>query len=143
MGELTKTTKSKVADEKCGLFAGVGGGIWALQTMRPMYYHWPHQPAAYDASGEAGCAGGLHGGACQYMLGGDLLVAPVLSAARNDSSLAGVRTWLPPGVWVERHSGTVVHVREVEVRHMNPAHAFRLHPCILLDAPLSPLPVSR
>lgn len=78
-----------------------------------MYYHWPNQRAAYDASGEAGCTGGS-GGACQYMLGWELLVAPVLSAARNDSWLAAVRIWLPPGVWVERHSGVVVHVRGTE-----------------------------
>ena len=64
-----------------------------VQAMRPMYYDWPQHDAAYTASSEAGCTGGS---GCQYMLGPEILVSPVLSPA-GVGTLASVRTWLPPG----------------------------------------------
>jgi alpha-glucosidase len=59
-----------------------------VSMLRPLYYHWPEEDAAYT-----------HGG--QYMLGEDLLVAPVAAPADTATGLANVRLWIPPGDWVE------------------------------------------
>ena len=45
------------------------------------------------------------------MLGPAVLVAPVLTPAEEDDSLARVNVWLPPGQWVEDYSGTVISVK--------------------------------
>lgn len=63
-----------------------------VSICRPIYYDHPELPEAYEAGG-------------QYMLGDDLLVAPVTRKADPQTGLAEVRLWLPPGGWVERGSG--------------------------------------
>ena len=58
-----------------------------------MYYGWPEEPESYDSGG-------------QYMLGGDILVAPVVGPADGATGLAPQRTWLPPGTnWVDTSTG--------------------------------------
>jgi len=63
-----------------------------VSMIRPLYYHWPEQDAAYTHTGE-------------YMLGEDLLVSPVADPADSATGLATRTTWLPPGDWVEWASG--------------------------------------
>ena len=64
--------------------------------VRPLYYAWPEEDAAYTHRGE-------------YMLGEDLLVSPVAEAADSATGLATHTTWLPPGDWVEWGSGARLH----------------------------------
>jgi hypothetical protein len=64
-----------------------------LPIARPMYLDWPRSESAYRADG-------------QYMLGDQLLVAPVTKPGNR----ARARVWFPPGEWVdiftgERHRG--------------------------------------
>ncbi|MDP2956433.1 MAG: glycoside hydrolase family 31 protein, partial [Longimicrobiales bacterium] len=67
-----------------------------VSMLRPLYYHWPEEDAAYAHMG-------------QYMLGEDLLVAPVTTPADSATGLATVSLWLPPGDWVEWGSGARLH----------------------------------
>jgi alpha-glucosidase len=60
--------------------------------LRPLYYHWPEEDAAYTHPGE-------------YMLGEDLLVSPIGEPADSATGLATRTTWLPPGEWIEWGSG--------------------------------------
>jgi alpha-glucosidase (family GH31 glycosyl hydrolase) len=61
-----------------------------VPMVRPLYLGWPHHDAAYAHP-------------AQYMLGPDLLVAPV--AAPGDP--AEVDVWFPPGRWVDWFTGEV------------------------------------
>jgi len=63
-----------------------------VSMLRPLYYHWPEEAAAYAHPG-------------QYMLGEDLMVAPVTTPADTATGLAAVTLWLPPGDWAEWGSG--------------------------------------
>lgn len=54
--------------------------------IRPMYYQWPEEDAAYKAD---------H----QYMFG-DLLVAPITGKA-EELGMAEKKVWLPEGVWTD------------------------------------------
>jgi len=63
-----------------------------VSMIRPLYYGWPEEDAAYTHAGE-------------YMLGEDLLVSPVAAPADSATGLATRTTWLPPGEWVEWGSG--------------------------------------
>lgn len=68
-----------------------------LSPLRPMYYDWPLAPDAYAAPG-------------QYMMGSDILVAPVSTPADPTSGLADVSVWFPPGtIWVDWNNGSVVY----------------------------------
>ncbi|MBI5831441.1 MAG: hypothetical protein HZB16_03915 [Armatimonadetes bacterium] len=57
-----------------------------LPALRAMIYDWPQLPDAWQAGD-------------QLMCGPDLLIAPVLEAARSRS------VWLPPGDWVDLWTG--------------------------------------
>ena len=61
-----------------------------LPIARPMYLRWPGAPQAYKFDG-------------QYMLGSDLLVAPVT----KPGSVASKRVWFPPGRWIDIFTGQV------------------------------------
>lgn len=66
-----------------------------LAPCRPMYYDWPEVEAAYVARE-------------QYMLGDQLLVAPIVHRADPASGLAPADVWVPEGAWVERASGELL-----------------------------------
>lgn len=66
----------------------------ALALCRPLYHDWPELSAAYDATDE-------------YMLGPDLLAAPVISPGNPRSRCALRTVWLPPGEWIDFYSGEV------------------------------------
>lgn len=60
--------------------------------LRPLYYDWPEQDAAYTSKGE-------------YVFGNDMLVAPVTTPMDPDTHLAKETVWIPEGQWVERATG--------------------------------------
>ncbi|NJN15044.1 MAG: hypothetical protein HC822_01400 [Oscillochloris sp.] len=64
----------------------------ALSPCRPLYYGWPAAEAAYVARE-------------QYMLGDQMLVAPIVHPADPANGLAAADLWVPPGQWIERSSG--------------------------------------
>jgi hypothetical protein len=64
--------------------------------LRPLYYDWPEQDAAYAAKNE-------------YMFGDSLLLAPVTSPVDPASQLAAEHIWLPPGDWIEWETGKSLH----------------------------------
>ncbi|WP_454048913.1 TIM-barrel domain-containing protein [Cellulomonas sp. Marseille-Q8402] len=71
--------------------------MWAAHTdgvgpVRPMYHDHPEQPEAYDVPG-------------QYLLGPDLLVAPVTTPVEPGSGLAATDVWLPAGDWYDAVTG--------------------------------------
>lgn len=59
---------------------------------RPLYYHWPDSEESYNHPGE-------------YMLGDDLLCAPVVAPRNGETGLAQSRVWVPPGQWVHWSTG--------------------------------------
>lgn len=67
----------------------------ALAPCRPLYYSWPEEEAAYVARE-------------QYLLGDQLLVAPIVRPAEGESGLAPADVWVPPGDWVERSTGELL-----------------------------------
>ncbi len=65
-----------------------------VAILRPLYHDWPEQPSAHSARD-------------QFLLGEDLVVAPVTTPAEANG-LAERRLWLPPGRWIEWDSGVVL-----------------------------------
>ena len=68
-----------------------------VSALRPMYHDHPDRDAAYVADG-------------QYLLGDDLVVAPVVTPLEDDR-MAPVRVWLPRGRWYDTALGQTVTVR--------------------------------
>ena len=60
--------------------------------LRPLYYDWPEEDAAYTSKGE-------------YMFGDQMLAAPVTAPADKVSGLASETVWLPEGDWIEWPTG--------------------------------------
>jgi len=60
--------------------------------LRPLYYDWPAEDAAYTNKGE-------------YLFGDQMLAAPVTVAADKISGLATEKVWLPAGEWYEWPTG--------------------------------------
>ena len=60
--------------------------------LRPMYLDFPEMESAYSHKG-------------QYLLGDNLLVAPIVKPAAGTDSTAEQTVWFPPGVWYDYFSG--------------------------------------
>ncbi len=60
--------------------------------LRPLYYDWPEEQAAYDSKNE-------------YMFGDQMLVAPITAPGDKATGLAKEAIWLPAGEWIEWASG--------------------------------------
>jgi alpha-glucosidase len=60
--------------------------------LRPLYYDWPQEDAAYSSKGE-------------YLFGDQMLVSPVVAPADKASGLATQKVWLPKGEWIEWPTG--------------------------------------
>jgi alpha-glucosidase len=60
--------------------------------LRPLYYDWPDQSAAYQFKDE-------------YIFGDQMLAAPVTTPSDKVSGLASEKVWLPKGEWIEWPSG--------------------------------------
>lgn len=69
---------------------------WATGAplVRPVYHEWGDRFESYEASGE-------------YLLGRDLLVAPITRPLDKASQTASARVWFPPGTWVDVFTGLV------------------------------------
>lgn len=63
----------------------------AVGLCRPMYYEYPESEAAYNAR-------------YQYMLGDDMLVAPIVFPADPINGIAAIDVWLPAGSWIDYHT---------------------------------------
>ncbi|TYA11766.1 DUF4968 domain-containing protein [Paenibacillus faecis] len=63
-----------------------------LPLVRPLYYHEPEQPEAYEAPN-------------QYYFGTELLVCPITGPVHRQTGVAGFKAWLPAGVWLDFFSG--------------------------------------
>ena len=63
-----------------------------IAFLRPLYYDWPDEPAAYDSKGE-------------YIFGEQMLAAPVTGPTDKTTSLATEKVWLPKGEWIEWPTG--------------------------------------
>ncbi len=62
-------------------------------VVRPMFFHYPHDPVTYKINYE------------QFMLGEDMIVAPVLDKGKEAVSL-----YLPEGRWVHHFSGEIFEI---------------------------------
>jgi alpha-glucosidase len=60
--------------------------------LRPLYYDWPQETAAYESKGE-------------YIFGDEMLAAPVTTPADKTSGLSTEKVWLPEGEWIEWPTG--------------------------------------
>jgi len=60
--------------------------------MRPLYYDWPADDAAYTSKGE-------------YLFGDQMIVAPITAPADKATGLATETVWLPTGEWIEWPTG--------------------------------------
>lgn len=71
--------------------------------MHPLYYDYPEVESAYAALT-------IDGKSTQYMLGNDLMVAPIVKARDSTNSMVnGVSIWLPPNSqWFEYESGLLL-----------------------------------
>lgn len=67
---------------------------WASGTplITPMYHSYPTASEAYEVPG-------------QYMFGSQLIVAPITCPVNRETLLGEVRTWLPPGRYVDVFTG--------------------------------------
>lgn len=66
--------------------ASLKNALDGIPLIRPMYYEWPEEDAAYEAD---------H----QYMFG-DLLAAPITEKSK-ELGMAEKKVWLPEGVWTD------------------------------------------
>ncbi|WP_219844483.1 MULTISPECIES: TIM-barrel domain-containing protein [unclassified Arthrobacter] len=63
-----------------------------VALLRPMYHDYPESAGAYTAPN-------------QYLLGDNLIVAPITTPVDRVSLLASVTVWLPEGEWVDLFTG--------------------------------------
>ncbi|MFC8734503.1 TIM-barrel domain-containing protein [Luteimicrobium sp. NPDC057192] len=69
----------------------------ATPLVRPLYHRWSGAAGAYAAR-------------TTFLFGSELLVAPITSPVDAATRLGQVRTWLPPGTWVDVLTGQVYAV---------------------------------
>jgi alpha-glucosidase len=60
--------------------------------LRPLYYDWPREDAAYSSKGE-------------YIFGDQMLASPVVVPADKATGLSTEKVWLPEGEWIEWPTG--------------------------------------
>lgn len=63
-----------------------------IPLIRPAYYAYPHAPRAYSEKN-------------QFFFGDSLMVCPITSPADDITGTAGVRAWIPAGVWTDLQTG--------------------------------------
>jgi len=59
-----------------------------LAPCRPLYYDYPEEEAAYTAR-------------YQYLLGDQMIAAPIVQPADPATGLAATEVWVPPGTWID------------------------------------------
>ncbi|GAA2971883.1 hypothetical protein JOD63_000031 [Microbacterium terrae] len=65
-----------------------------IPLVLPLYHAWPEHPEAYASPR-------------QYLFGSELLVAPITSPRDPVTLLGRADAWLPPGTWIDVHTGAV------------------------------------
>lgn len=60
--------------------------------LRPMYYGWPMADRAYSQKN-------------QYLFGESLMVCPITAPADEATGMAGVKVWIPRGLWTDLFTG--------------------------------------
>jgi len=78
-----------------------------IPMIRPAYYDWPGY--MYPEKTRA------HTCRNQYLFGGQLMVCPITSPADFVSKTAGVKAWLPEGIWTDFFTGRVYKGERVMV----------------------------
>ena len=74
-----------------------------IPLIRPMYLYYPENDLAY--------ANDMYGNFTEYFFGSDsMVVAPVVFPVDKETNLAKTKIWLPPGVWIEKNTGSVIEV---------------------------------
>jgi len=63
-----------------------------IAFLRPLYYDWPEQDAAYTDKGE-------------YVFGESMVVAPVTKPMDQDTLMSQENVWIPKGEWFEQATG--------------------------------------
>jgi len=63
-----------------------------IAFLRPLYYDWPEQDAAYTHKGE-------------YIFGEQMIAAPVTAPVDRATGLATEKVWIPAGEWIEMQTG--------------------------------------
>jgi alpha-glucosidase len=63
-----------------------------IAFLRPLYYDWPAEDAAYTHKGE-------------YIFGEQMIAAPVTAPADKATGLATEKVWIPAGEWIEMQTG--------------------------------------
>ena len=95
-----------------------------LGLTRPMYYYWPEEAHAYPVNMDANL--GQEYSTRQYMFGDSILAAPVTAPSNCVSTrgpmqepcgLTEQTVWVPPGSWVEKHTGNVYTGPKFVTRH--------------------------
>jgi alpha-glucosidase (family GH31 glycosyl hydrolase) len=65
-----------------------------LSFLRPLYYEFPNEKMAYECLT-------ADGDFSQYMLGDNLMIAPIVSKLDSSNHLImDKKIWVPPGSWV-------------------------------------------
>ena len=64
-----------------------------LSMCRPLYWEWPEEEPAYDAT------------LAEHLFGDDILAFAVASKADGKTGLAPVRLWIPEGTWYDMATG--------------------------------------
>lgn len=67
----------------------------SVGLVRPLYYAWPELEKSYAEQHE-------------YMFGTEMIVKPIVRAVDKATQMAMHDVWVPPGTWMEWHSGKVV-----------------------------------
>jgi len=95
-----------------------------VSLIRPLYYHWPDNEAAYEAPD-------------QYMVGDAMLLAPVLAPADTTSGLASRSVWLPDGEWWDTATGTLLNGGRTFTLHyaLNEIPVFVRPGCVIPEQP--------
>eukprot|EP01063_Lacrimia_lanifica_P029738 TRINITY_DN4590_c0_g1_i3.p1 TRINITY_DN4590_c0_g1~~TRINITY_DN4590_c0_g1_i3.p1 ORF type:complete len:994 (+),score=371.47 TRINITY_DN4590_c0_g1_i3:66-3047(+) len=115
-----------------------------VSFLHPMYYDFPEEAAAYPASMDGDL--GQNPSTRQYMLGDDILVAPVTTssgcatAGDEPCGLAAQDVWVPPGDWIEAHTGKVLTGPKTVHRHF---HAEDVPLYVKAGAVIPTLPLQR
>ena len=78
-------------------------GRWFIT---PLYFFWPELDGAYETANPRSSPDAKY--ELEYLLGDDLLVAPVVKPANGTDGLARLSLWVPPGLWVGWEGGRVL-----------------------------------
>lgn len=71
-------------------------------NLYPVYWNYPDREEAYLAAN-------------QYFLGSELMVCPITEKADSVTCTAGIRAWIPEGIWTDFETGKIYQGAKAEV----------------------------